>query len=199
MIELTLNSMKELEPQKFNYIGDKNVIFLVLLIGLTAVVLFTIFINKRAMISFSESNPFMQKINSWGWVQNPWFCGTVVFLLNGIIFSFILALFFLGAYILLLPLLGIGLSFMLWFAAKQVFREGGLSRYVMSLLGSSFYLILAVYFMIRLITLEPQYEGEDTFMAALGLLIATIITSTAFVIGFITLLLPKRSMQKGVD
>lgn len=165
---------------------------LILLLGIFFVLGMTILINRSKRFRYSESNKIYQRLSSWRWIQNPWFCGTAVFVLNGIIFSLILGLFMLNFLVLLLPLLGIGLSFLLWFSVKQVFLGKGLKRYLMSLLGSSFYLMLAIYFLYRLVNLTPQYEGEDTFMAAMGLSIASIITSTAFITGFMTLVLPTR-------
>ena len=55
----------------------------------------------------------------------------------------------------------------------------------MGTIGSSFYGVLSILFIYWLVTLEPSYPGEDTFMQAIGLMLGTIVTTVAFITCFI--------------
>lgn len=55
------------------------------------------------------------------------------------------------------------------------------NRIKASAVGSSFYAWLALGFVYMLMTLQPAYPGEDTFMRAIGLMLGIIVAATAFV------------------
>ncbi len=55
------------------------------------------------------------------------------------------------------------------------------NRFKLGFIGSSFYLILTIVFIYGFMSLKPAYPGEDTFMSAIGLVFAIIVTAIAFI------------------
>jgi hypothetical protein len=55
----------------------------------------------------------------------------------------------------------------------------------MASIGSSFYLLLGIFFLYKYMNLKPSYPGDDTFMAGIGLLFGIIVTLVAWITCFI--------------
>ncbi|PAC36886.1 hypothetical protein CEJ87_04575 [Caldifermentibacillus hisashii] len=55
----------------------------------------------------------------------------------------------------------------------------------MGAVGSSFYIFLTIVFVYWFITLKPDYPGQDLFMAALGLMMAILVTTVAAITCFL--------------
>ncbi|UTW69564.1 hypothetical protein KHA80_23000 [Anaerobacillus sp. HL2] len=65
----------------------------------------------------------------------------------------------------------------------------------MGAIGSSFYFFMAIFFVYRLVTLKPAFQGDDTFMAAVGLVLVIIVTTVAFTTCFIYVSLSKKGVS----
>ncbi|WP_408010456.1 hypothetical protein ACJROX_09210 [Pseudalkalibacillus sp. A8] len=50
----------------------------------------------------------------------------------------------------------------------------------MSLVGSSFYGLMCLFFLWGYLHVEPAYPGEDTFMRAISWMLGVIVAGTAF-------------------
>ncbi len=120
------------------------------------------------------------------WFQNHWLGGLFLFLVNTFLFSAVLfAVYLLG--LLNIPLVhiiimlsGVLVSFFAWVQINQAWQGRKQNRLKMGFTGSSFYLLLTAAFVYGLLTLQPSYPGEDTFMAAIGLIFGLIVTCFAF-------------------
>ena len=77
------------------------------------------------------------------------------------------------------------ISFALRSVVNKAWQGEKKERIIMATIGSSFYLILTAVFLYKYVTIEPYFPGEDTFMRALGLLLAIIVTSVAFISCFV--------------
>lgn len=157
-------------------------------------VMFLIIINKKVIIEmFGEKNRHIYKLRNAQWFQNHWLAGLYTFGMNAILF-FVTALvlylltFLLIPYIhLLVMILAVLASLSLWIIINKAWTNEKASRLKMATIGSSFYALLTLLFVYKLVTLEPLYPGEDTFMRAFGLLFMIIVTAVAFVSSFVFL------------
>ncbi|CAG9623738.1 hypothetical protein [Sutcliffiella rhizosphaerae] len=163
---------------------------LFLLLGLLGMILFLWF--KRPILDKqAENNKLVDKLSKATWFQSFWFAGLFLFCMNGVLFFLAgLGLFILGYFTipfvhLLVMVLAVCVSIYLWISVNKAWQGTKSNRLKMSIIGSSFYLILTFIFAYLYITLEPTYPGEDIFMAAIGLFFAIIVTLTASITCFI--------------
>ncbi|PLS17443.1 hypothetical protein CVD28_12910 [Bacillus sp. M6-12] len=85
---------------------------------------------------------------------------------------------------LLVMLFAVAGSIYLWVFINNAWQGTKRNRIKMSAVGSSFYIFLTVMFMYWYINLKPSYPGEDTFMSAIGLFFAIIVTTVASITCF---------------
>lgn len=172
----------------------------ILLIGILGVLL-AIFFKSPIMDMTGKDNKLVDKLKNAKWFQNHWLSGIFLFFMNAILFfSTVLVLF--GLMFLLIPnihllvmLLAVIGSIFLWIFINKAWQGTKRNRLKMGIVGSSFYIFLTFMFVYWLVTLKPSYPGDDTFMAAIGLDIAIIVT----IVAFITCLIITGFSKKGVD
>lgn len=93
---------------------------------------------------------------------------------------------------LLAMLFAVVCSIFLWMAINKAWVGTRINRLKMSATGSSFYFFLTILFLYWFITIKPSYPGEDTFMRAIGILLAMIVTTVAFITCLIMTGFPKK-------
>lgn len=163
---------------------------LVLLLGILLVVILGIYQNK--LVNYiGTNNRIVEKLSSYHWFQNPWLSGLFLFVLNAILFGSTLLIlyglsFLMIPYIHLFIMLGAVLvSLVAWIILLNAWNGDKKGRLLRGFLGSSFYLILTLVFAYMIVTLEPQFPGDDTFMAFIGLVMAITVTLVAFITCFL--------------
>jgi uncharacterized membrane protein len=165
--------------------GGKGMSIL-LLIGILGV-LSVIFLKNPLVNTIKTNNQLVLKLNHSTWFQNYWLAGIFLFLINAVLFSLtflvLYALMFLVIpYIhLLVMFLAVIASVFFWLIMNKAWRGTKIDRFKMGFVGSSFYMILTIIFSYMLVTLEPAYPGEDTFMRFIGIVFAIIVAVVAFV------------------
>ncbi|MBM7095282.1 hypothetical protein JSY36_05895 [Bacillus sp. H-16] len=158
---------------------------LLLLTGIFGIVLVLVY-KKTLMNKIGTTSKMVQRLSQATWFYNHWLAGLFLFALNTALFfttGFLLYLLTLVLipFVHLFVMTGAVIaSILLWVVLSQTWRGTKENRLKMSATGSSVYLILTVLFGYFFVTLEPSYEGQDTFMAAIGLLFAAIVTTVAF-------------------
>lgn len=158
-------------------------------IGLLGIMIVIVF--KRKIVTLFDQHALVYKLSEARWFQNPWRAGLFLFFMNVALFTFtctaLYALsFFLIPFVHLFIMIGAVIaSIILWGFVYQAWNGTNRGRLLVGAFGSSFYMILTVLFIYRFIRLQPAYPGEDTFMAGLGLLFATLVTTVAFISCFI--------------
>ncbi|MEH7238942.1 hypothetical protein [Bacillus sp. JJ1562] len=148
--------------------------------------------NRNKLMNFiGPGNRLVKKLSSYEWFQKPWLSGLFLFVLNAILFgSTLLILFGLGfltiPYIHLIIMFGaVLISLVCWTIVLYAWNGDKKGRILRGFIGSSFYLILTLVFAYMIVTLEPQFPGDDTFMAFIGLVMAITVTGVAFITCFL--------------
>jgi hypothetical protein len=77
-------------------------------------------------------------------------------------------------------------SLFLWMIVNKAWQGTNANRIKMSILGSSFYILLSILFLYWLLNLEPSYPGEDLFMRSMGLMLGLMVSIVAFLSCLIT-------------
>ncbi|QQZ09915.1 hypothetical protein [Heyndrickxia vini] len=163
---------------------------LILFIGLLGVLL-VLFFKNPIINMIGENNKIVHKLQAAYWYQNHWLSGLFLFLVNAVLFFATIAILFALLY-LFIPIVHILVMFfavfgsiLLWIIINKAWQGTKRNQLKMGAIGSSFYLLLTFVFLIWFITLKPSYPGEDTFMEAIGLLFAIIVTSVACITCFV--------------
>ena len=163
---------------------------LFILIGILGIIL--VLLLKRPLIdSIAKDNKVVEKLQNADWFQKPWLSGIFLFGLNAALFFSTVLLLYLLMFLLIpfihlfVMLLAVMTSIYVWICIQKAWKGTRGNRLKMSAVGSSFYLFLTILFVVWLLKLKPPYPGEDTFMGAIGLVFAIIVTSVAFVTCFI--------------
>ncbi len=138
---------------------------------------------------------FNNRLTKWmasqKWFRSPWLSGGLVFLMNALYFGLTILILYLLMLIhipyihLIVMLSAVIVSILSWVTVGSSYEGTKRSRYKLGTLGSSFYLIMFLIFLYMYINIEPSYPGEDTFMAAIGLIMAMIVTVVATIICFV--------------
>jgi hypothetical protein len=71
-------------------------------------------------------------------------------------------------------------SIYLWSIINRACQGTKRDRLKMGVIGSSFYFFITLIFVYWLLTLQPAYPGDDTFMGAIGLFFGIIVSVVAF-------------------
>lgn len=163
---------------------------LFLFIGL--ILIFFVTLNKRPLLNLlGEDNFLISKLKNAVWFQNYWLAGMFLFIMNAILFFstalliYILTYFLIPYVHLLVMILAVVASIFLWVILNQAWQGTRRNCLKMVAVGSSFYLILSLMLIYMLVTLEPSYPGDDTFMRAIGIVMGIVVTTVAFISCFI--------------
>ncbi|MGX2960597.1 hypothetical protein JNUCC23_15185 [Peribacillus sp. JNUCC 23] len=171
---------------------------LILLIGLFGVGLVILF--KHPIIDKFEKNQKVNMLKSTMWFQNHWLAGIFLFVMNAVLFfSTCLVLYVLMYFIIpfvhiLVMLFAVIGSIILWIVINKAWQGTKRNRWKMGTIGSSFYMFLTIIFVYWFVTIKPSYPGEDTFMRAIGLFFAIIVTTVAFITCLVITGLSKRKV-----
>ncbi|MBP0725455.1 hypothetical protein J5Y03_09665 [Bacillus sp. RG28] len=169
----------------------------IFLLGIACVIIITL-LKNRILPNINTENKLTKKLQHTKWYQNHYLSGGFVFIMNAILFSLAVLIIFLVSMLhipfLHLFVMGAATFISIWFWAlinvSWKGRKG--NRIKMGSIGSSFYLLLGIFFLYKLMTLKPSYPGEDTFMAGIGLLFGIIVTLVAWITCFIFTALVKK-------
>ncbi|MEH7514708.1 hypothetical protein V7146_18495 [Gottfriedia acidiceleris] len=157
------------------------------------IVVFVILV-KRDKVSFmlGENNKLVYKLKNTSWFQTHLISGIFLFIVNATLFFSTCLIIYLLTYLLipflhlLVMILAVFGSFLLWMIVNKAWQGTYANRIKMSILGSSFYILLSILFLYWLLTLEPSYPGEDLFMRSIGLMLGLIVSVVAFLSCLIT-------------
>lgn len=159
---------------------------LILLLGILGMLLVIVF--KSPIIDIArENNKLVHKLKNSMWFQNHWLSGIFLFAMNAVLFFstslvfYVLMFFFIPFVHILVMFLAVIGSICLWIVINKAWQGTKRNRLKMGAVGSSFYIFLTLMFVYWLVTLKPSYPGEDTFMRAIGLFFAIIVTTVAFI------------------
>ena len=163
---------------------------IILFIGMLGV--FIILFFKNSFIDNIETNnKLVHRLQNAKWFQNYWLSGLFLFAMNAILFLltvlilYVIMFFeipYVHLFIMFIATIG---SIFLWIVINKAWQGTKSDRFKMGIVGSSFYIILTAIFFYWLWTLEPAYPGDDTFMGAIGLIFAIIVTLIAFTTCFV--------------
>ncbi|RXT07112.1 hypothetical protein [Ammoniphilus sp. CFH 90114] len=159
---------------------------LFLLLGLVGVFVI-IMLRKAIVLMQGNNNKLVRMLQHTKWYQQHWFGGGFLFIVNVVLFTGVgLVLHLITQlsipFIHLLIMIGAVItSIVLWVSMNRGWQGSKKNRLKMGFLGSSFYMVLALYIVYKLITLEPSFPGDDTFMAFIGLLFGLIVAIVAFI------------------
>jgi hypothetical protein len=165
--------------------GNDNM-SLIILMGIIGMLLVLFF--KRPLIDIiAKDNKLVYKLKDADWFQNHWLSGVFLFGLNAVFFFLTVLLLFMLMYLfipfvhLFVMFFAVIASIYVWILINKAWKGTRSNRLKMGAVGSSFYIFLTFIFAFWLVNLKPSYPGDDTFMRAIGLVFAIIVTSIAFV------------------
>ncbi|MED0677646.1 hypothetical protein ABEV55_10410 [Aneurinibacillus thermoaerophilus] len=168
----------------------------ILFIGIVAIFVFLLFKNSL-MEKINVDYKMIQKMKHATWFQSHWRTGVFLFFINAVLFFLVGFILYLLAYFIIpfvhviIMLLAVIVSVCFWMIISKSWQGSKANRFKVGLVGSSFYIILSLVFVYRLMTLKPSYPGEDTFMESIGLIFGIIVTMVAFITCFIIIAFPK--------
>lgn len=139
----------------------------------------------------NENNIFVTRLQKSKWFQKSYVAGMMLCLINGILFFSTMGILY-GLMMMYIPYvhlivmaLAVFSSLWLWTTFNKAWKGSNKERIVIASVGSSFYFGLTVLFVYMYVRIEPYYPGEDTFMRALGLTFASIVTAVACITCFL--------------
>ncbi|KAA9016935.1 hypothetical protein [Niallia endozanthoxylica] len=163
---------------------------LIILMGMIGMLLVLFF--KRPLIDrVGKDNKLVYKLRDAKWFQNHWLSGIFLFGLNGVFFFLTVTFLYMLMYLfipfihLIVMFIAVIASIYVWILINKAWEGTRNNRLKMAAVGSSFYILLTFIFVFWLVNLKPSYPGEDTFMGAIGLVFAIIVTLSAFVTCFV--------------
>ncbi|QGH35217.1 hypothetical protein GI584_14685 [Gracilibacillus salitolerans] len=156
-----------------------------LIVGVFAIILFLFF--RKPIVKKIETFVKLQlDVEKHKWLNNYWITGGILFGVNALFFTSTI-LILIGLSYLMLPyvhllvmVVAVIISIFVWIVFAHSWRGSKLNKWKMALIGSSFYVIMIIFFSYWYATLEPTYPGEDLFMAGLGLMMAIFVSLVAF-------------------
>ncbi|MDY0407038.1 hypothetical protein P5G51_018350 [Virgibacillus sp. 179-BFC.A HS] len=123
--------------------------------------------------------------------RHAWKAGLCLFLANAALFFGTAIILFLLQFLMipylhvLIMFLAVVASIHMWVHFHHSWCGNRRGRVRFAFIGSSFYLLLAIILIIRMITIKPSYPGEDMVMATIGLFFGVIVTFIAFLTCFL--------------
>lgn len=161
---------------------------MLLLAGGIGVILLILF-GEPVRARLFGKHPQTSRLRKAAWFQNYRLAGMFVFLVNAGLFAAAAAALY-AVSLLMIPYLylvimigAVCVSFWFWTYVRRAWAGSKGGRIRLGFIGSSFYLLLVILFVWMLAVLKPSYPGEDTFMAAFGLVAGIFISLTAFIAG----------------
>lgn len=160
-----------------------------LFFGLIAIIIMMI-LKNQIWERFGKRNPLVKKLIQAAWFQNHWFAGLSLFGINAGLFFLTIALLYLLMYLMIpyihLVIMSVAVIAILyvWIVINKAWNGSKRNRLKLGAVGSSFYLVLTMIFVYMIMTIEPYYPGEDTFMRFIGLFFAAFVTTVAFLTCF---------------
>jgi hypothetical protein len=155
-----------------------------------------ILFKNNILSSISSENKLSQKLQNTKWFENHFFSGGFIFITNAIFFSLVIIFLLNFPGITMLDFFIMGgatlLSIWFWSLINRSWKGSKGNRIKMASIGSSFYILVGLFFLYKLMTLKPSYPGDDTFMAGLGLLFAIVVSSVAWITCFLFTAFPKK-------
>ncbi|WP_088066756.1 hypothetical protein [Gottfriedia luciferensis] len=157
------------------------------LLFIPLVVLIIIIAKNQLMQMGGENNNLVLKLQNANWFQNKWKSGLFLFGMNASLFFIsclciylimFLLIPFLHLFVMLFAVIG---SVYMWIIINNAWQGTNKNRIILGLVGSSFYVIMSLIFLYKIVNLKPSYPGEDTFMSFIGLAIAIVVTTVAFI------------------
>lgn len=149
-----------------------------------------------------QDSKLIEKLRKSRWLKNHWICGLFLFSVNALLFFSVgLILYIIILYLtfpflhLLVMIVAVIVSFYCWIIFHKIWDGTNKNRFIMGMIGSSFYAIMALIFYYKYVTIEPSFPGDDVFMAALGQWIAMIVTTVAFISCIVMTAIPKRTVK----
>ncbi|SFC96875.1 hypothetical protein [Bacillus sp. UNCCL81] len=164
-------------------------LFLLFVFIVVSIILFS---KDKISSKLGEYNKLVLKLKNTSWFQNHLMSGIFLFIMNATLFFTSCLLIYLLTYLLipfldlLVMVLAVFGSFFLWMIVNKAWQGSNANRIKMSILGSSFYILLSILFLFWLLNLEPSNPGEDLFMRSLGLMIGLVVSIVAFLSCLIT-------------
>lgn len=158
---------------------------IIIFVGLLGAFL-VIFLRRPILSMIGNNNRLVLRLQHLKWFQNHWLSGMFLFALNAVLFGstclllYVLMYFLIPFVHLFVMFFAAAISIAFWLFIHKAWEGSKKNRLKMGALGSSFYMLSALLFGYLLATLKPSYPGEDTFMVAVGLVFAIIVTSVAF-------------------
>lgn len=149
-----------------------------------------LFFKQSIVEKIGSNNKLVTYLKRAGWFQNHWQAGLFLFAMNAVLCSLTSLLLYGVIYLaipyihLIIMLLSVIASGFLWIIIYHAWQGSRKNRLKLGFVGSSFYLMLTIAFVYWFMTLEPTYSGEDLFIAAVGLIMAIVITAIAFITCF---------------
>jgi hypothetical protein len=147
---------------------------------------------------------WIHSMKRYSWFSNPWLVGLFLLGVNVLLFG-LTGLILFGLSFLMIPfihlfimLAAVVISILVWKSIASTRSWGKWDRLKTGVIGSSFYLILAIYFFYRSISYVPQFPGDDSFMATLGFMIGVVVTGVAFLTCFGIVVFTKSQFSKEV-
>ncbi|NQD65032.1 hypothetical protein HP456_03770 [Bacillus haikouensis] len=145
---------------------------------------------------------WIHSMKRYSWFGNPWLAGVFLLGVNVLLFG-LTGLILFGLSFLMIPfihlfimLAAVVISILVWKSIASSCSWGKWDRLKTGAAGSSFYLILAIYFFYRSVSYVPQFPGDDSFMATLGFMIGVIVTGAAFLTCFGIVVFTKNQFTK---
>ncbi|QCR31316.1 hypothetical protein [Lysinibacillus sp. SGAir0095] len=166
-------------------------------------VLFILFFRSAIAESISGNNVLVKRLQKLQGFQKSYLAGFMLFLVNAILFMGCLLILY-GLTLVFIPyvhfivmIIGIVLSIWFWMEFNIAWIGSKKGRIILASIGSSFYFGLTILFVYMYVGIEPYYPGEDTFMRALGLALASIVTAVACITCFVITGFSNRNINQG--
>jgi hypothetical protein len=164
-------------------------IIFIFIFGLLGVLLLIVFSNSMLEV-MRKNNHFVYFLRGKKVFQQYWLAGIILFFMNALLFLLIMIILYVIQSIsipflhLVVMLLAVVSSMYLWLLVNLNWQGEARERVNVGFIGSSFYLLLTVFFIFKYVTIKPMFPGDDTFMKSIGFMFGIIVTSVAFVTCF---------------
>lgn len=168
----------------------------IVFIGLICLLVLLLFASP--LMNRLGGNKIIKHLQEARWFQNPWLAGIFLFSMNLLLFTFTTLLLYLPTYFavptspLFIMAAAVIASLLLWAFANQGFQGTKRERLKMSLVGSSFYSLLTIGFVIWLQKTPFAIQEDDLFMRDIGLMFGTLVSFVAFLTSFFVTTLQRK-------
>jgi hypothetical protein len=124
--------------------------------------------------------------------NNYWVAGAALFAANAALFAIaFVTLFFMPFGTTLGLVMCIPLSLFTWLIFSEIWEGSFKDKVRMACIGNTFFLLFMGWTIRHYITLEPDYPGDDMFMAWIGLVLSNVFTVGAMLVSMFVMLRKK--------